>query len=258
MEDVQSQPDHRGIALDRVGVSGVRLPVVAEGQRTVAIADLAVSVPAETKGAHMSRFLEVVEPHRELLSLARLPLLLRDVRAVLEADHAEVAFRFPYFVAKKAPVSKATGWADVEASLEGSLGAELSLTLGAVVPVTSLCPCSKAISDYGAHNQRGYVHLDVTPRIDAQGTAAPLTIADLVRVAEENASAPVYPLLKRPDERHVTMQAYDNPVFVEDIARGVALALREDPRVAAARVRVVNQESIHNHDAFAEVSWTRT
>ena len=257
MEDVQSRTDHRGIALHRAGIAGVRLPVVAMEQRTVALAELAVSVEADTKGAHMSRFLQALEPHRELLSLARMPALLKAVRETLEASSASVRFVFPYFFEKAAPVSGAKGWSDIEASLAGSIeSGSCEVWLGASIPVTSLCPCSRAISDYGAHNQRGTVHIEVRPRRSGD-QLAPISLADLVAVAEAAASAPVYPVLKRPDERHVTMQAYDNPVFVEDMARDVAGALREDPRVVAFHVRVVNEESIHNHQAFASVSWVR-
>ncbi len=257
MEDVQSRADHRGIALHQAGIAGVRLPVVAMEQRTVAIAELSVSVEADTKGAHMSRFLQALEPHRELLSLARMPVVLAAVRDALEAQSASVQFVFPYFFEKAAPVSGEKGWSDVEASLAGTIDSTTTeVWLGASIPVTSLCPCSRAISDYGAHNQRGTVHIEVRPRRSGD-QLAPVSLADLVSVAEAAASAPVYPVLKRPDERHVTMQAYDNPVFVEDMAREVAGALREDPRVDAFKVRIVNEESIHNHQAFAAVSWVR-
>ena len=207
----------------------------------------------------MSRFLLALEPHREALGLERMPALLRELRERMDAEAAEVDLRFPVFRRKAAPVSGESGWMDYEGRLVGRVDAEgLVVRAGAVVAVASLCPCSKAISDYGAHMQRGHVHLDVTPRRGESGAFAPLPFDDLVAVAERHASAPLYPVLKRPDERHVTMQAYDTPAFVEDMARGIAADLREDPRVEAFTVRVVNQESIHQHDAFAETSWSRS
>lgn len=256
MEDVQSSPDHRGLPLHRAGVRGVRLPVVVDGRATVATLEMSVGVPATQRGAHMSRFIPAFEPHRQRVELARMPALLADLRRELEADVAQVELRFPFFREKSAPVSGATGLMGYDGALGGEqrAGEPPSLFLEAIVAVASLCPCSKAISDYGAHNQRGHVHVRVVPKL-ADGVPAPITFDELVAVAERHASSALYPVLKRPDERHVTMAAYDHPAFVEDMVRGVALELREDPRVDAFRVRVVNQESIHDHDAFAEISW---
>jgi GTP cyclohydrolase FolE2 len=258
MEDVQSSPDPRGLLLEKAGVSGLRLPVVAFGQGTVASIALSVSVPATQRGAHMSRFLPVLDAHREALDLPRVLRLLADLQTALDAERADLELRFPFFRDKAAPISGERGLMAYDAVIRGTAwtGHAPHLSLEAIVAVASLCPCSKAISDYGAHNQRGHVHVEIEPTI-ADGAPAPIGLDDLVTVAERHASTPLYPVLKRPDERHVTMLAYDRPAFVEDMTRGVALDLREDPRVAAFRVRVVNQESIHDHDAFAELSWRR-
>lgn len=248
MRDVQNEPDERGLPLDAVGVAGVRLPVVAFGRPSVASADLQVSLPADRRGTHMSRLVELLHQHREALDLDGLGALLEATRDRLEAERVRARFALPFFVPRSAPVSGATGLLDLDVVLAGSLGPSgVRRTLEVTVPVQSLCPCSKAVSDYGAHNQRGRVHLRVTPQ--AEG----VTIDALAAIAEANGSAPVYPIIKRSDERHVTMQAFDHPVFVEDMARGVAAALAAHPGVGAFRVRVVNDESIHNHQAVAEI-----
>lgn len=260
MDDVQGRADARAIPIDIVGVSDLRYPIVVldrakEKQTTVATLSLAVSLPHDQKGTHMSRFVEVLEEHRGELTLRTMPALLADLRRRLQAAKARVEARFPYFAEKPAPVSGATGLMDYDAWFIGEASEqETDLLLGVRVPVTSLCPCSKAISDYGAHNQRGYVSLEVKT-VRQQGNDAPVIwIEELIEIAERAASCPVYPLLKRPDERHVTMQAYDNPAFVEDMVRDAATSLRDDPRVAWARVHVVNHESIHNHSAFAQIT----
>jgi GTP cyclohydrolase I len=165
---------------------------------------------------------------------------------------------FPYFLERSAPVTKAKALMDYECTFSGEAnGSKDDFVLGVRVPVSSLCPCSKTISDYGAHNQRGYVTIEVRSIRNEDGSPELIWIEELIDIAESSASAPVYPLLKREDERFVTMQSYDNPVFVEDIVRNVAMKLRNDSRVAWFKVHVVNHESIHNHSAFAEIEWTR-
>jgi GTP cyclohydrolase I len=206
----------------------------------------------------MSRFIEVLNRRRGEVTVRTLPDILRDLRERLEAERARVVVEFPYFLERAAPVSGALSLMGYECSFEAEAGgAGEDFLLSVRVPVTSLCPCSKAISNYGAHNQRGYVTIGVRTARAGTGEPAFVWIEELVEVAEQSASAPVYPLLKREDERRVTMQAYDNPAFVEDIVRGAAVRLREDPRVAWFRVRAVNHESIHDHDAFAQVEWRR-
>ena len=264
MIDVQSRPDQRGIALDRVGVTDLRYPIVIldrarERQSTTASITMSVSLPHHFKGTHMSRFIEVLNDHRGEVTMRTLPKMLAALRDRLSASTARVELHFTYFLERAAPASGAVGLMDYECSFIGEASAERQdFVLGVKVPVTSLCPCSKEISDYGAHNQRGIVSLDVRSAVSPDdGSPELIWIEELVEVAEKSASAPVYPLLKRSDERHVTMQAYENPVFVEDMVRNAAGALQKDPRVAWLAVRAVNYESIHNHSAFASVEWHR-
>ena len=263
MNDIQSEVDRRQVALDQVGVSELRYPITVLDrhlgkQATVATLRMSVSLPHEHKGTHMSRFVEVLNAHRGELTMHTLPGLLRDLKERLVAESARVEVTFPYFTERAAPVSGATGLVDYECTFIGEAnGAGQDFLLGVTVPVTSLCPCSKAISDYGAHNQRGTIEIIVRGEGAERGEPALSWIEELVEIAEQSASAPVYALLKREDERHVTMQAYDNPVFVEDMVRGVAVKLQEDPRIVWFRVHAVNQESIHNHSAFAHTEWTR-
>lgn len=257
MEDVQSRLDDRGIALEKVGVSGLRYPIVVldraqSKQQTVAVLAISVALPPNVKGTHMSRFVEVLDESRGEFTIHTIPLILRRVRERLEAESAQLEVKFPYFLQRQAPVSGATSLMDYECSFRASGGPHgEDFALSVRVPVTSLCPCSKEISDYGAHNQRGYIEISVFSSSDL------IWIEELVEIAEASGSSPVYPLLKRLDERYVTMRAYDNPAFVEDMVRNAASALRSDPRVLSFRVRAENEESIHNHVAFAETSWSR-
>jgi GTP cyclohydrolase FolE2 len=255
--DVQALPDSRGVALDSVGVEGLRYPVlVCDGQgakrETVAVMRMAVDVARDVKGAHLSRFVEVLHDWREQLSAAGVAGVADDLRRRMGSDRAEVDASFVYFLERRAPVSGAVSFMDYHCGVAATAGPDGgTVRLRAEVPVTSVCPCSKAISDRGAHNQRGRVTIEVQLR-DTDGG---LWFDELVDIAERSASSPLYALLKRPDERHVTMAAYDNAVFVEDMARNVVVALRDDPRVVAGAVGVVNDESIHNHAAYAKVSW---
>jgi len=263
MIDVQSRKDHRGIALDRVGVTGLRYPIVVldqahERQETVASITMSVNLPHHFKGTHMSRFIEVLNHHHGEITLRTLPQLLKDLRAKLDAESARVELSFPYFLERRAPQSQARGLMDFDCRFVGEMkGDEVDFILEVKVPVTSLCPCSKEISDYGAHNQRGIISIEVRSTLDEANIPHLIWIEELIAVAEASASSPVYPLLKRADERHVTMQAYDNPVFVEDMARNVAAKLQEDPRIAWFHVHAENFESIHNHSAFASLEWLR-
>lgn len=262
MIDVQGRGDTRGVALDEAGVSDLTYPIVVldrnrERQHTVAKLAMSVGLPHEFKGTHMSRFLEVLEAHRGEMTMRTLPAVLDALRSRLGAETARVEVRFPYFLEREAPVTKARGLMDYECAFLGTARPDAQeFVLSVRVPVTSLCPCSKEISDYGAHNQRGYLTVDVRTIANADPSNW-IWIEELVEIAESSASCPVYPLLKRPDERHVTMQAYDNPVFVEDMVRNVAVRLRGDARVAWFRVHARNEESIHNHSAFASTTWTR-
>jgi GTP cyclohydrolase I len=263
MDDIQGLPDDRQIAIDQVGVSDLRYPIVVldrarERQHTIARFSLSVGLPQHFKGTHMSRFLEILNEHRGEVTMRTIPALLRAMRERLDAKSARVEVRFPYFLERKAPVSGARALMDYDCWFVGaSTGDNSDFQLGVRVPVTSLCPCSKAISDYGAHNQRGEISVEVRSTSTHENGPALIWIEELIETAEASASAPIYPLLKRADERHVTMQAYDNPVFVEDMVRNVAARLRDDHRVASFRVHALNHESIHNHSAFAEVLWSR-
>lgn len=260
LEDVQARPDTRGVALDQVGILGVRHPIVVwdrerAKQETVAEISMSVGLPAHTKGTHLSRFIEVLGENAGEVTMRTMPTILARLRQRLATDTARVEVAFPYFIERAAPVTGAKALMDYECRFvaeEDEHGG--SFTLSVRVPVTSVCPCSKAISDYGAHNQRGYITIAVRTRADEDGDPHVMWIEELVTVAEQSASAPVYPLLKRPDERYVTMQAYDRPVFVEDMVRNVAGVLRADPRVAWYSVEAINDESIHNHAAFARVA----
>ena len=264
LHDVQGRRDDREIALDHAGVSDLRYPITVldrqhEKQRTVATVSMSVGLPHHFKGTHMSRFIEVLGEHRGEVTMRTLPVVLRELKQRLDAESARVELRFPYFLERVAPVSGAAALMDYDCWFVGeSNGGPDDLLLGIRVPVTSLCPCSKEISEYGAHNQRGYLTIEV------RGDTAPtdtgtgfVWLEDLVEVAEASASAPVFPLIKRPDERHITMQAYDNPVFVEDMVRNVAVRLQGDSRVRWFRVHARNDESIHNHSAFASLEWRR-
>jgi GTP cyclohydrolase IB len=203
----------------------------------------------------MSRFVEILHEYATDIGIATMPMILDAVCQRLATEQARLQIRATYFRERFAPVSQARSLMGYD--VVWSATADGTLTLAALevqVPVTSVCPCSKAISDYGAHNQRGHITIGARQADDV----SPLWIEDLIDIAENSASAPVYPLLKRPDERYVTMQAYDNPVFVEDMARNVAVQLRDDPRVAEFRVHAANDESIHDHAAFASITWPRT
>jgi len=264
LPDVQSRRDKRGIPIDHVGISNLRYPITVldaqRGRRNVtATLTLSVSLPADFKGTHMSRFVEVLHKHCGELTLHTLPELLNDLKRNLEAERARAEVRFPYFLERRAPVTGACAFLDYECWFEAEANhRDSEFVIGVRAPVTTVCPCSKEISAYGAHNQRGIVQMRVASKRLIDGMPEIIWIEELVAIAEESASAPVYPLLKRPDERHVTMQAYDNPVFVEDLARNVSERLLEDARVAWFEVHVTNNESIHNHDAFARIERRRS
>jgi GTP cyclohydrolase FolE2 len=250
--DIQSQFDNRNIHIDAVGVKGVRYPVTisARGKPvpTIAALSLTVGLSASAKGTHMSRFIELLEAQSEALDQARFKELVLDMLQRLGAQTGAVEMRFPYFVRKSAPVSGVTSLLDYEVCWRGGVMAAAGYTFSMQItaPVTSLCPCSKEISEYGAHNQRSHVMIETE-------LVGDMAIEELIAIAEASASCEVYSLLKRADEKYVTEAAYDNPKFVEDLVRDVALALNREPRVLAYVVEAENFESIHNHSAFARV-----
>lgn len=263
MHDIQSQADHRNIPINKVGVCDLRYPIVVldqknQSQPTIARLSMSVNLPHEFKGTHMSRFIEILNSHRGEMTMRTLPGILAKLKERLSAESAHIEVEFPYFLERTAPVSGAVGLMDYRCKFVGEAnGSKSDFVLSVSVPVTSLCPCSKAISDYGAHNQRGEITIRVRSLGASIGAPALVWIEELIAVAEVSASSPVYALLKREDERHVTMQAYDNPVFVEDMVRNVAAKLQEDERLTWFHVHAVNHESIHNHGAFAEIEWAR-
>jgi GTP cyclohydrolase I len=253
LPDVQrSSPTHR-LPINRVGIKGLRYPVRTEvdgePESTVATLSLSVLLDPEERGTHMSRFVESVES-LGVVSATSLPAIVRDLAQRLNTREATFEASFPFFLRRAAPESGASALVDYEGALRAVLSndGEVAVKVIVRVPVTSLCPCSKEISDYGAHSQRGYVAIEASP------ASADLDVAELVSVAEAAASAPIYSLLKRDDERRVTMGAYDNPAFVEDLARSVAASLTAHPKIASFSVEIENQESIHNHSAWARIS----
>ena len=251
LPDVQSSVDPRNIAIARVGVKSLRHPVrvaaAAGALPTVGVVDMFVALPGDRKGTHMSRFIEVLQRHAEPLSAQSLEKLLRAMIAHLDAQAGDIEIRFPFFLSKTAPVSGVQSFLDYDVTLRGSIrpGA-IELWQQVVVPVTSLCPCSKDVSEYGAHNQRAHVTIDLE-------LAGPMPLEEQVRIAEDAASCELWAVLKRADEKYVTERAYNNPKFVEDTVRDVALVVHRDPRVLAYRVAAENFEAIHNHSAYARI-----
>jgi GTP cyclohydrolase IB len=262
MKDAQSARDSRGIAIDQVGITKLCYPISImnkEGDLVPTVADItmSVSLPQHLRGTHMSRFLEVLVKHRGEITPQSLTEVVRDLKERQNVESACFEVAFPYFIEKTAPVTGARAKVACHGSfVVSSSKTGESLRTRVVVPVKTVCPCSKEISDYGAHNQRGHVTIEVYLKTLRRGWAW-IWLEELVEIAEKSASAPVYALLKRPDERHVTMQAYDNPVFVEDLVRNASVLLKRDPRITSFTVQAVNQESIHAHDAFARVTWKR-
>jgi len=252
LADIQSSRDLRRIAIDRVGVRGLRHPIRVKDrsggeQSTVATFTMNVSLPHEFKGTHMSRFVEVLNAGESPICVESFLDMPRQVAERLDAAYSHVEMEFPYFMTKRAPVTGAPGVMDYEVAFIGELAPEGSRQLVRVrVPVTSLCPCSKEISSRGAHNQRGHVTVTVEMKRF-------VWIEEIIEIVEDAASCGLYGVLKRPDEKFVTERAYDNPKFVEDIARDVALVLNDDKRIGRYRVEVENFESIHNHNAYAEI-----
>jgi GTP cyclohydrolase I len=249
VEDVQGRADTRRLPINRVGIKDISHPVrvkdrSAGEQHTIATFNMYVSLPHNFKGTHMSRFVETLHAEREI-SVESFRAMLEGMTARLEAETGHIEMSFPFFITKKAPVSGVESLMDYRASLIGEhRDGRTQLWVRVAVPVTSLCPCSKRISDYGAHNQRS--HVTITARLRSH-----MWIEELIEIAESEASCELYGILKRPDEKYVTERAYDNPKFVEDMVRDVAARLNRDDRVAAYVVESENFESIHNHSAYA-------
>jgi len=249
--DVQASPDSRKLAIDKVGVKAIRHPMRIQErsggiQHTVATFNMYVGLPHHFKGTHMSRFVEILEANEREITVETFQQMVREMVEKLEAEEGQVEMTFPYFIEKKAPVSGVKSLMDYEVMFVSQIrkGKKQCFRMKVVVPVTSLCPCSKKISERGAHNQRSHV------TIEAQ-TNEFVWIEELVDLAEKQASCELYGLLKRPDEKYVTERAYDNPKFVEDMVRDVAAILNLDERITGYTVESENFESIHNHSAYA-------
>jgi len=252
MQDKQSEKDTRGIPINKVGIKGLRHPIQVldlanRTQDTIATINMYVDLPHHFKGTHMSRFVETINHHGKIIHVENIGDIVREMRDRLDAEQAHLEIEFPYFIEKTAPVTKARGLVDYTGFFNANLkGRQMDFVYGVVVPVTTLCPCSKAISARGAHNQRGVVRVEVRTR-------KTVWLEELIRLVEKSASSELYSLLKRRDEKFVTERAFDNPVFVEDLVRTVAVALKKDKRVVWYKVEAENHESIHTHNAYAEV-----
>jgi GTP cyclohydrolase IB len=253
MKDVQSSYDDRNIAIDKVGIKNLKLPIVVRDrnrlkQNTVAEVNFYVDLPHHFKGTHMSRFVEILNEYRDSFEIDRLDNVLKMAKQKLKALRAHLELTFPYFLEKKAPITGLPGMIDylctISAASNGNRKTDLIVTVR--VPITTLCPCSKEISEYGAHNQRSVVTLTVRPNEF-------VWMEELIRLVEEQASCEIFSLLKRDDEKYVTEHAYDNPAFVEDIVRSITEQLAADKRIDWFSVESENFESIHNHSAYASI-----
>lgn len=250
IEDVQNTVDTRSLAIDKVGIKAIRHPVIVKDktggeQHTVAMFNMYVHLPQQFKGTHMSRFVEILNMNEHAISVESFETILREMVKRLEAESGHIEMTFPYFVNKAAPISGVKSLLDYEVTFIGEIHKDnFEITVKVLVPVTSLCPCSKKISNYGAHNQRS--HVTVTALINDF-----IWIEDIIDLVEKQASCELYGLLKRPDEKFVTERAYDNPKFVEDMVRDVAAQLNAEKRIVAYTVESENFESIHNHSAYA-------
>jgi GTP cyclohydrolase I len=255
--DVQSTPDARKLAIDKVGIKAIRHPIqimqrVGGVQHTIANFNMYVGLPHQFKGTHMSRFVEILSAHEREITVNSFQAMVKEMVAKLEAEEGVIEMGFPYFIDKAAPVSGVKSLMDYEVSFVSQiLGGRQSFAMKVMVPVTSLCPCSKKISAYGAHNQRS--HVTVTAHTDEF-----VWIEEIVDLVEKQASSELYGLLKRPDEKYVTERAYDNPKFVEDMVRDVAAVLNLDDRITRYVVESENFESIHNHSAYALIERDKT
>ena len=261
-EDVQNRPDDRNIPINKVGINNFKLPLVLMGcekdkaseQHVQATLSLSVDLDAAKKGIHMSRLVQTALDHNKEISILSIRDFLKDLRSRQVARSAFAKIEFDYFFPKKAPVS---GY-EAPQSYSCSYICEysdsgLTVKQSVEVPVKTLCPCSKEISDYGAHNQRSKIWITLTHNLRNEEDVE-ICLEDIIDIAENGASSPLYPILKREDERHVTMSAYDKPCFVEDVVRNIALVLNKDKRFNSYEIKVVNYESIHSHNAFAQIN----
>lgn len=254
--DIQGIEDTRKLAINRVGIKDIRHPVIVKDrsngvQHTIATFDMYVFLPHQFKGTHMSRFVKILHDHEKEITVSSFNVMLAEMAELLEAKSGNIEMRFPYFVNKKAPVSGVESLLDYNVTFIGEIDASTTSTrLKVQIPVTSLCPCSKSISDYGAHNQRSHVTVNAKTR-------GFLWIEEIIDIVEKQASCELYGLLKRPDEKFVTERAYDNPKFVEDMVRDVAGEFNKDDRIRQYILESENFESIHNHSAYAMIEYDK-
>ncbi|MFH1480637.1 MAG: GTP cyclohydrolase FolE2 [Pseudomonadota bacterium] len=251
MKDIQNHKDNRNIDIDQVGVKGIRYPITVLDknmgeQQTVATINMYVNLPRHYKGTHMSRFVEILNEHSRRISLQNFSEILEEMKKRLNAKSAHMEITFPYFINKMAPVTRSEGLMEYKCTFKGSLNKRPDLVIIIHVPISTLCPCSKEISDFGAHNQRSEVKLQVRFKKF-------IWIEDLINLVERSASCDVYSVLKREDEKYVTERAFNNPMFVEDIVRDIAQELNKDSNITWFAVESENFESIHNHNAYAYV-----
>lgn len=252
IEDTQSLSDFRKIPINQVGIKNIQYPITVTNQTgrtqtTVGTFEMLVNLPHDQKGTHMSRFVEILNDHKDGISLASIHRIALQIKKQLESDSAFIKITFPYFLEKEAPVTGARSFMSYVISIACESGHSDRITLSVDVPVTTLCPCSKSISAYGAHNQRGLVR--VKTRFTDSGSF--VDFEEIIRRVEKTSSCEVFALLKREDEKFVTERAFENPVFVEDLARDISLSLIEAEGIGWFSVEVTNFESIHNHDAYA-------
>lgn len=249
MPDLQNQTDKRKITIDKVGVKAIKYPIIVSDrtnkiQNTIAEINFYVELPHSNRGTHMSRFVEILNKYHQEDIIFNLDKLLSDIKKSLKADAAYIEIRFPYFILKKAPVSKITSYLNYDCLFRASLSDNFDFRIGVAVPVTTLCPCSREISAYGAHNQRSHVTVLVQ-------YSEFIWLEELIELIESVSSCEIYPLLKRADEKYVTEKAYDNPRFVEDMVRELSVHLNKDKRILHYEIESENFESIHNHSAYA-------
>lgn len=249
MRDVQSEKDHRNIPINMVGIKGLKYPIIVmdrtnKRQHTIGTFNLFVDLPKDFRGTHMSRFVEVLDRHNMKVTPKNMEAILDDMREALKATVAHVTVDFPYFIRKSAPISGIESYSSYNCGFISTKNKEFDFILKVEVPVLTVCPCSKEISDRGAHNQRAMVSVQV--RMNSL-----VWIEEIIEMVEDAASAPIFTLLKREDEKFITEISYDNPRFVEDVSREVVLKFMSDPRISWYRVEVSSQESIHNHEAYA-------
>jgi GTP cyclohydrolase I len=257
MEDVQRRRDDRKIPIDRVGIKGIRYPITVldreQGkQSTIASVNMFVDLSPAFRGTHMSRFIEVLNMHRENFEMRKFTVIVRDIRKHLDSKSAHLEMTFPYFIEKTSPVSKSKSLMEYQGHIliSSDKNEDITIIVGVSVPVTTVCPCSKEIADLGAHNQRTLV----TIKIRMQEF---VWLEELIEIAENSSSCEIFPLLKREDEKFVTEKAFSNPVFVEDVVRSAAVMLKKDERIRWFHIEAEAIESVHNHNAYAALEWDR-